>query len=98
MPVIDLRLSQLAAETARAGMSITTVGVGLDYDERVMTRMAVSGRGGYYFVESADKLRGIFAAELGNLGKTTATNIALTLRPAPGVEVLEGLVQLPRVE
>lgn len=82
-------LAQLANETAQAGMSVTTVGVGLDYDERVMTRMAVAGRGSYYFVESADKLRAMFASELGDLGKTTATQVSLVLEPEAGVEVLE---------
>jgi len=82
-------LAQLAEETANAGVSLTTVGVGLDYDEQVMTRMAVSGHGNYYFVESAGNLRAMFAKELGDLGNTTATQVSLILEPKPGVEIVE---------
>jgi Ca-activated chloride channel family protein len=82
-------LAQLATETAQRGVSITTVGVGLDFDERVMTRIAVSGRGNYYFAENSFALAQMFTQELDRLAATAATHVHLTLHPAPGVEVLE---------
>ncbi len=82
-------LANLAQETAQRGISITTVGVGLDFDEQVMTRIAVAGRGNYYFVESAAQLSTMFETELDNLGATTATNVRLAIVPDAGVEVLE---------
>jgi Ca-activated chloride channel family protein len=82
-------LAQLAAETAQRGVSITTVGVGLDFDERVMTRIAVSGRGNYYFAENSFMLAQMFTQELDKLGSTAATQVRLSLQAAPGVDVLE---------
>ena len=49
-------LAQLATETAARGVSISTVGVGLDFDELTMTRLADVGHGHYYFVEDTAKL------------------------------------------
>ena len=82
-------LAALARETAQRGISITTVGVGLDFDERTMTRIAVSGRGNYYFVESSAMLAEMFATELDRLGATTGSEVRLSLTPAANVEILE---------
>jgi Ca-activated chloride channel family protein len=82
-------LARLARETAQQGISITTVGVGLDFDERTMTNIAVAGRGNYYFVESSARLAEMFASELGRLGATAATEVRLAITPEAGVEILE---------
>ena len=82
-------LAQLAQATAEQGVSITTVGVGLDFDEHIMTRIATSGRGNYYFAENANMLAELFTKEFQNLGATVTTNGRLTISPADGVEVLE---------
>jgi Ca-activated chloride channel family protein len=82
-------LSDVAAGIAAAGASISTVGVGLDFDEQTMTAIAVSGRGHYYFAEDGAELARLFVDELDGLGDTVATHAHLALTPAPGVEVLD---------
>ena len=82
-------LTRIAADTAAAGASISTVGVGLDYDEVTMTSIAAAGRGNYYFIEESTQLADMFAAELGSAGKTVASDAELTLAAAPGIEILE---------
>ncbi len=84
-------LQRLAADTAARGVSITTVGIGLDFDERTMTSIANSGRGNYYFVESAAALPQMFETEMARLGATVATDVSVAISTAPGVEVLEAL-------
>jgi Ca-activated chloride channel family protein len=83
------QLAGLARATAERGVSITTVGVGLDFDEQTMTRIAVAGVGNYYFVENAEMLATMFGAELGKLGATVATEVKVALTPAAGTEILE---------
>ncbi|MCA9677354.1 MAG: VWA domain-containing protein [Kofleriaceae bacterium] len=82
-------LADLAAHTAGDGVSITTVGVGLDFDEVTMTEMATAGRGNYYFVERASDLAGMFERELGSLGETVVVDARLEVTPAAGVEIVE---------
>ena len=84
-------LQKLSADTASRGVSITTVGVGLDFDERTMTSIANSGRGNYYFVESAAALPQMFETEMARLGATVATDVSVTFATTPGVQVLEAL-------
>lgn len=84
-------LQKLAADTASRGVSITTVGVGLDFDERTMTSIANSGRGNYYFVESAAALPQMFETEMARLGSTVATDVSVSFAGTPGVQVIEAL-------
>ncbi|HET9991643.1 MAG TPA: VWA domain-containing protein, partial [Kofleriaceae bacterium] len=71
----------LAQATAARGMSITTVGVGLDFDEQTMIRLGEVGRGKYYFVQDTANLGAMFASELSDLGATVATDVHLVIEP-----------------
>jgi Ca-activated chloride channel family protein len=82
-------LVRLASARAASGISITSVGVGLDFNEDTMAGIAVAGRGNYHFVENAADLGAMFVAELGSLGETVLTHAALRIEPAAGVEVLD---------
>jgi Ca-activated chloride channel family protein len=75
-------LAQLATETAARGMSISTVGVGLDFDELTMTRIADVGHGHYYFVEDTARLGDLFERELGRLAETVASDVRLVITGA----------------
>ncbi len=82
-------LVRLASTRAAAGISITAVGVGLDFNEETMAGIAVAGRGNYHFVENAADLGAMFVAELGSLGETVLTHAGLRVVPADGVEILD---------
>jgi Ca-activated chloride channel family protein len=77
-------LPQLAAETAARGISITAVGVGLDFDEVTMTRIADRGHGHYYFVEDTSTLAAMFADELAGLTETVAHGAVLEITDRGG--------------
>lgn len=71
----------LAQATAAHGVSITTVGVGLDFDEQTMIRLGEVGRGNYYFVQDTANLGAMFTTELSDLGATVATDVHLVIEP-----------------
>lgn len=82
-------LGMLTATIAQQGISVSTVGVGLDFDEVTMTNLATVGRGNYYFVEDTANLDAMFARELGGLSETVATDARLTIDPGPNVKMVE---------
>ncbi|HEU0037403.1 MAG TPA: VWA domain-containing protein [Kofleriaceae bacterium] len=82
-------LAQLAGQTAAQGVSISTVGVGLDFDEQTMTQIASVGRGNYYFVEDTRHLDAMFGRELGGLTETIATDARLVLVDSPAARIEE---------
>jgi Ca-activated chloride channel family protein len=85
-------LGELAGMTRRAleqGVHVTTMGVGLDFNENVMTAMAEHGGGHYYFIQDTSSMAKIFSSELETLLSTVARNASLRMQLQPGVELVE---------
>lgn len=79
----------LAARIQRQGVTISTIGVDVDYNERVMSAIAEESNGRHHFVENADNLAHIFDQELKSLTNTVADEAELTVSLAPGVSIVE---------
>lgn len=79
----------LAARIHRRGITISTIGVDVDYNERVMSAIAEEANGRHHFVENAAKLNSIFDEELKSLANTVADEAELSVSLAPGVRVLQ---------
>ncbi len=79
----------LAARIQRQGATISTIGVDVDYNERVMSAIAEEANGRHHFVENAGKLISIFDEELKSLANTVADEAELSVSLAPGVRVLQ---------
>jgi Ca-activated chloride channel family protein len=69
------------------GITLSTFGVGLDYNETLMTDMAETGAGNYYFIDAPDQLIGIFEKEFNAMLKVVAQNAELRIKLPRGVKV-----------
>lgn len=81
------QLAGMAHEQMLEGVVLTTMGVGLDYNEDLMSQMAQKGGGSYYFIEKPDQTTSIFEDELAKLGSTVASDASAVLKLADGVTV-----------
>ncbi|MBU2629926.1 MAG: VWA domain-containing protein, partial [Proteobacteria bacterium] len=72
-------LGRLGAALIKENISVTTVGVGTDYNEDLMARLAQKSDGNTYFVESGFDLPKIFAAELGDVLNVVAKKVKVTI-------------------
>ena len=79
-------LGRLGAALIKEGISVTTVGVGTDYNEDLMTRLSQNSDGNTYFVESGMDLPRIFTAELGNVLNVVAKQVNVVIECPGGVE------------
>ena len=70
-------LGRLGAALMKEHIAVTTIGVGTDYNEDLMTRLAQQSDGNTYFVESSADLPRIFAAELGDVLSVFAREVVL---------------------
>ena len=61
-------------------ISISTFGVGNDYNENLMAKIALQGGGLYYFIYSPEKLPEIFNEELKGMSKVIAKNTILKIK------------------
>jgi Ca-activated chloride channel family protein len=69
------RFAQIARDQ---GISVSTMGVGLDYDENLLQAIAEQGGGNYYYIERPTQMASIFQRELGTLTTSIARDIAVT--------------------
>lgn len=76
------------AQRAQArGVSVTTIGVDVDFNEKIMTAIAQDSNGRHYFVENDAALPRIFEQETESLTRTVASNAEAVIELAPGVEL-----------
>ena len=90
-------LTALAANVGKQGIGTTTIGIGEDFDEELMTALAEAGGGYAHFAETPDAAPAIFSTELEGLTSIVAQNVSLEIRPGLQVEVLEILNDRPLV-
>jgi len=88
--VRDLVGMRRVADRVRAtGATVTTIGVDVDYNERMMTAIAEQTNGRHYFVQTPEALSAIFDQELSGLERTVAREAKVELELEPGVELLD---------
>jgi Ca-activated chloride channel family protein len=96
-------LARLGTTLGREGISVTTVGLGLGYNEDLMTRLAQRSDGNTYFVEHSGDLPRIFAAELGDVLNVVARRVVIEIEFPEGVRPLrfvgrDGILRGQRAE
>jgi Ca-activated chloride channel family protein len=83
-------LADIAGQGVKRGKGVSTFGVGVDFDEALLRRLADAGAGNYYYISSPDDLPAIFSEELGELGDVVAQNLTLDFN-SKVVEILGAL-------
>jgi Ca-activated chloride channel homolog len=96
-------LGRLGASLMKEGISVTTIGLGLGFNEDLMTRLAQRSDGNTYFVEDSRDLPRIFASELGDVLNVVARRVVIEIEFPAGVRPLnfvgrEGSIRGQRAE
>jgi Ca-activated chloride channel family protein len=81
-------LGRLGASLMKEGISVTTIGLGLGFNEDLMTRLAQRSDGNTYFVEDSRDLPRIFASELGDVLNVVARHVVIEIEFPAGVRPL----------
>lgn len=80
------QLGELAGEALDVNQTVSsTIGVGRDYNEDILSSISASGTGSFYFLPNPSSIDHILTRELASLATTVATGVAVELRPAAGV-------------
>lgn len=82
----------------REGISVSTVGLGLDYNEDLMAALASSSQGNVYFVENEGDLPRIFQAELGETSKLVARSATIEIDCQGGFRPIRIIGREGRIE
>lgn len=87
-PQTPSALGELGRSLAKEGISVTTIGLGLGYNEDLMTQLAGMSDGNHAFVEDAFDLARIFEYEFGNVTSVVAQDLIIEIRCLNGVRPL----------
>jgi Mg-chelatase subunit ChlD len=84
----DVRdFEQLSALLREQGISVTTLGVGEDYNHELLTRIATVGGGLWYHIEDPRTLPAVLREQAAEMTRTVVIHPELELTPLPGAEL-----------
>ncbi len=83
----EQRCLELAAKAREIGVSITTLGLGVDWNRSLLDRLAAISGGSANYVQQPADLTEHFEAVVRRLRATLALSIRQTFEPAPGVRI-----------
>lgn len=84
-------LGELGAALGKEGISVTTIGLGLDYNEDLMVELARRSDGNHGFAENATDLARIFNSEFGDVLSVVAQEVEIHIRCADGIRPIRML-------
>ncbi|MCB1549919.1 MAG: VWA domain-containing protein [Hyphomicrobiaceae bacterium] len=97
-PATPAALAELGRKLAGSGISVTTIGLGLEYNEDLMTRLAQASDGNHAFAEKPEDLVRIFDAEFGDVLSVVAQDAVITIDALAGFKPLKVLGRDARIE
>jgi Ca-activated chloride channel family protein len=97
-PSSPQELEALGREAAQAGITVTTIGLGLGYNEDLMTRLALASDGNHAFVERPQDLVKIFNEEFGDVLAAVGSDVEIIIECPDGFEPVRVLGRQAQVE
>lgn len=84
-PKSPSELGKLGASLMKEGISVTTMGLGLGYNEDLMAQLALKSGGNHSFIEDAGNLVALFNHEFDDVLSVVAQEVVVDMRLAKGV-------------
>ncbi|MCW5214843.1 VWA domain-containing protein, partial [Desulfobulbus sp. US5] len=81
----EVLCTDVALREANNGISLSTFGVGINFNEDLMASLAENGRGMYYFIDHPDEISTILAKEFQLTEQVVATGIRIELELHSGI-------------
>ena len=88
---------QWARRSRDVGLAITTMGVGVEFNESLLIPIAELTGGNAYYIETPERIPGAFRKELGAALGVRYQNLKFHLRPSKGVEIRSVYRVLPEL-
>lgn|SRR5574341_1614632 len=89
------RLGAMARQKREEGVTTTTMGVGMGFNEDLLVQMAHEGGGAFYFIDNPDQAPAIFSEELQDLLNVVGQNLVITLTLSADVKMIRQLNTYP---
>lgn len=90
-PSTPSELAQLGESLIKEGISVSTLGLGLGYNEDLMSKLALASSGNHVFIEDAENLVKVFQAEFDDVMSVVAQSIEIEATLAEGIRPVKVL-------
>ena len=80
-------LARHAEALGGRGIKTSCLGIGADYDERLLSGISSSSGGHFYHIETAVQIPDILTSEIGEALEVVARDVIVAIRPSAGVSV-----------
>jgi len=80
-------LRTLVQQAQQYGVSVSAMGLGVDYDEILMGDLAQLGGGRFKYIDDSSKITAYLGDELTRITRVSARSASLEISPGPGVTV-----------
>lgn len=90
-PTDKRSLAAVATQAQAAGVTVSTVGLGLEFDAPTLIAIADAGGGVYRYGNDPEQVVALFDEELERMQQVAALSATVDLKLAPGVELVEVL-------
>ncbi|MBW2259315.1 MAG: VWA domain-containing protein, partial [Deltaproteobacteria bacterium] len=82
-------LGNMASIAVQREFGVSTVGVGNDFNEHLMTHIANRGTGNYYYLENPNAFAAVFQKEFHNTRTAAATSVEVRIPLADGISLID---------
>lgn len=82
------RLGEMAAAATEGRMAVTTIGVGLEFNEHLLSLLADRGAGRYYYLEHPNDFAAIFSREWEHMQATAVSGIQVQVELPDGIRLV----------
>jgi Ca-activated chloride channel homolog len=90
--------AKLGRELLQQGISVSTIGVGMQYNEDLMLQLARASDGNHTFVGESTDLIQVFNKEFDDVLASCAQTVSIDIELKPGVRVVRGLSRDAKIE
>jgi Ca-activated chloride channel family protein len=84
-PSAPSELGSLGASLKKENISVTAMGLGLDYNEDLMVNLASNSGGNHVFIEDETQIAGIFNDEFNTVLSVVAQEVSITIDVSKGI-------------
>lgn len=88
---------KLAEEAGREGIAITSVGLGEEWNEKLLLQIAEGSHGNSHWIESPISILDAFRQEVEGMQSVAATNLRILVRMSPGVKPVKAYSTIPMI-
>jgi Ca-activated chloride channel family protein len=79
-----------AQEFNQRGIALSTIGLGREFNDALLSHLAIQGQGAYHYIDSAEEMDKVFRKDVLGLIQKAAGDVSVVFRPGAGV-LLVGL-------